>query len=412
MRSPAWPRRTPRGRSRRSASTPGPSTTDGCATADCSGSRSTTATSGGRRTGPAAVAELIGAQELYRRNGLQYLPFNTVYQLAADSGLGEADQLLLVPDLVAASLAGSHVTERTNASTTGLLDVTTREWDTELMIRLGLDPTLFTDLVDPGDPVGDLLPHVAERVGGVVPVVAVGSHDTASAVVGVPMQPDVHGDAAYVSLGTWALAGLELDAPVLTEEARAASLTNEGGVDGTVRFLCNVMGTWLLSETMRTWGETDLAGMLRAAAAYDVPVPIIDVQDPRLPASGRHGGPHRLLVPRARNRPHRAGGSRRCGASCEASRRPLRPRCSGRATWRGGPSASCTSSAVVPRTPFCARRSPTARACRCWPGRSRRRPSATCWSRLAPPASSAPASRTSGRWSRAPTTWCGSNPVA
>ena len=114
-----------------------------------------------------------------------------------------------------------------------------------------------------------------------MPVVAVGSHDTASAVVGVPMQPDVHGDAAYVSLGTWALAGLELDAPVLTEEARAANFTNEGGVDGTIRFLSNVMGTWLLSETLRTWGEADLAGMLRAAEAYDVSVPIVDVQDPR-----------------------------------------------------------------------------------------------------------------------------------
>jgi rhamnulokinase len=233
-----------------------------------------------RRTteGPAAVADLIGAQELYRRNGLQYLPFNTLYQLAADTGLAEADAILLIPDLVAACLAGNHVTERTNASTTGLLDVTTREWDTELMTRIGLDPTLFPDLVDPGDEVQTLLPHVAERVGGVVPVFVVGSHDTASAVVGVPMQTD---DAAYVSLGTWALAGLELDAPVLTEEARSASLTNEGGVDGTVRFLSNVMGTWLLSETLRTWGETDLAGTLRAAAAYDGPVPVVDVQDLR-----------------------------------------------------------------------------------------------------------------------------------
>ena len=233
-----------------------------------------------RRTaeGPAAVADLIGAQELYRRNGLQYLPFNTLYQLAADSGLAEADAILLISDLVAASLTGHRVVERTNASTTGLLDVTTRAWDTELMIRLGLDPTLLPDLVDPGDPIGDLLPQVADRVGGAVPVVAVGSHDTASAVVGVPMQTD---DAAYVSLGTWALAGLELDAPVLTEEARAAGLTNEGGVDGTVRFLSNVMGTWLLSETLRTWGETDLAGTLRAAGGFDGPVPVVDVQDPR-----------------------------------------------------------------------------------------------------------------------------------
>jgi rhamnulokinase len=233
-----------------------------------------------RRTaeGPAAVAALVGAEELYRRNGLQYLPFNTLYQLAADTGLTEATSILLIPDLIAVALAGNHVTERTNASTTGLLDVTTREWDTELMVRLGLDPTLFSRLVDPGEVRGTLLPHVSSQVGGVVPVVSVGSHDTASAVVGVPMQTD---DAAYVSLGTWALAGLELAAPVLTDEARLANFTNEGGVDGTIRFLSNVMGTWLLSETLRAWGEPDLAGMLEAAAAYDESVPVVDVQDER-----------------------------------------------------------------------------------------------------------------------------------
>ena len=191
-----------------------------------------------------------------------------------------------------------------------------------------------------------------------MPVVAVGSHDTASAVVGVPMQTD---DAAYVSLGTWALAGLELDAPVLTEEARAASLTNEGGVDGTVRFLSNVMGTWLLSETLRTWGETDLAGMLRAAEAYDGPVPIVDVQDPRFLPPGRHGGPDRGVVRRARRRSSRAVGWRWCGASSRASRPPSRPRSSGRATLAGpAASASCTSSAAAARTPCSARRSPTA----------------------------------------------------
>ena len=103
---------------------PGRSTTEGSGTVGSWGSRSTTATSGGRR-GPAAVADLDRCQELYRRNGLQHLPFNTLYQLAADPGLAEADTILLIPDLVAASLAGNHVTERTNASTTGLLDVTT-----------------------------------------------------------------------------------------------------------------------------------------------------------------------------------------------------------------------------------------------------------------------------------------------
>jgi rhamnulokinase len=228
--------------------------------------------------GPARVAGRIGPEELYRRNGLQFMPFNTLYQLAADEGLAEATSVLLLPDLVATTLCGSSHTERTNASTTGLLDVTTRDWDTELMRRLGLDAGLFTDLVDPGHEAGPLLPQVADRVGGAVPVVAVASHDTASAVVGTPLMTD---DAAYVSLGTWALAGLELDAPVLSEAARLGGFTNEGGVDGTVRFLTNVMGTWLLSETLRGWGETDLPGALRAAAAYDGPVPVVDVQDPR-----------------------------------------------------------------------------------------------------------------------------------
>jgi rhamnulokinase len=236
--------------------------------------------------GPQRVAGLVGTEELYRRNGLQHLSFNTLYQLAADDGLTEATSVLLVPDLVACLLAGKQVAERTNASTTGLLDVTTHEWDTELMVRLGLDVRLFPDLVDPGQEIGALLPEISDRVGGRIPVVAVGSHDTASAVVGTPLQPDLHGDAAYVSLGTWALAGLELDAPVLTEKARLANFSNEGGVDGTVRFLTNVMGTWLLSETLRTWGETDLAGMLRAAELYDVPVPIVDVQDDRFVPPG------------------------------------------------------------------------------------------------------------------------------
>ncbi len=228
--------------------------------------------------GPASVAELIGADELYRRNGLQYLPFNTLYQLAADDQLRDATSILLIPDLVATLLAGNPVTERTNASTTGLLDVTTREWDTELMMRLDLDPALFGTLVDPGEVRGTLLSHVADQVGAAVPVVTVASHDTASAVVGAPMQTD---DAAYISLGTWGLVGLELDVPVLSEEARLANFTNEGGVDGTIRFLTNVMGTWLLSETLRTWGESDLAGMLRAASQYDGPVPVVDVQDER-----------------------------------------------------------------------------------------------------------------------------------
>jgi rhamnulokinase len=114
-------------------------------------------------------------------------------------------------------------------------------------------------------------------------VVAVGSHDTASAVVGVPLTEP---DAAYISCGTWGLVGVELDRPVLTEEARAANFTNEGGVDGRTRFLTNVMGTWLLSETLRTWGVDSLGALLAEAEAHGGTAPIFDVQDPRFVSPG------------------------------------------------------------------------------------------------------------------------------
>ena len=239
-----------------------------------------------RRTdvGPRQVHAQVPPAELYARTGLQFLPFNTVYQLAADTRLADADRVLLVPDLLAHWLTGAEVAERTNASTTGLLSVTTGQWDDELISALGLARRLFPDLVDPGTTIGTLLPEIGEAVGAPgLPVVAVGSHDTASAVVGVPMSGD---GAAYVSLGTWGLVGLELDAPVLTEAARAANFTHEGGVDGTIRFLTNVMGTWLLSETLRTWGRDDLGPLLAAASDVTGRVPVFDVQDPRFVAPG------------------------------------------------------------------------------------------------------------------------------
>ena len=250
--------------------------------------------------GPARVHDRVSFEELYARNGLQYLPFNTIYQLAADPFVASAEQLLLVPDLLAYWLTGEQVAERTNASTTGLLTVpggtisdntisdhvsTAGAWDKELADRLGIPSTILQPLVDPGAEIGSLLPHVTDVVGAELRVVAVGSHDTASAVVGVPIQSS---DAAYLSLGTWGLVGLELDAPVLTEAARAANFTNEGGVDGTIRFLTNVMGTWLLSELLRTWDldASALPGLLDAAEEASRDVALIDVQDPRFVPSG------------------------------------------------------------------------------------------------------------------------------
>ena len=228
------------------------------------------------------VHSVAGYEELYARNGLQFLPFSTIYQVAADTLICEADQLLLVPDLLTFWLTGEAATERTNASTTGLLDVRTGEWDEELARRLHIPASVLGPLTDPGEFRGTLMPHVADVVGAPgVQVVAVGSHDTASAVVGVPMQTD---DAAYISCGTWGLVGLELEKPVLSGTARRANFTNELGVDGRIRFLTNVMGLWLLSECIRTWerggARESLKSLLSAAASLQPTKHLFDVQDP------------------------------------------------------------------------------------------------------------------------------------
>ncbi|WP_456695882.1 rhamnulokinase [Aeromicrobium sp. P5_D10] len=229
----------------------------------------------------------VSPADLYARNGLQFLPFNTIYQLAAEE-LAGTDHMLLIPDLIGFWLTGHMATERTNASTTGLLDPRTGEWDLALMQQAGLPARILTELIDPGQPIGTVSSHVGERIGAPgLTVTAVGSHDTASAVVGVPIQSD---DAAYISCGTWGLVGLELDAPVMTEDARSANFTNEGGVDGRTRFLTNVMGTWLISETLRQWERdgdpVELTEILRAAADVSVPVTTFDVQDPRFMPPG------------------------------------------------------------------------------------------------------------------------------
>jgi len=234
------------------------------------------------------VRDRAGARELYTATGLQHLPFNTVFQLAAARGtpqLAAARTLLLIPDLLAYWLTGEIGAEITNASTTGLLDARTGTWSRETAALVGLDPALLPPLRAPGTRIGPLLPTVAAEAGlaAGTPVVAVASHDTASAVVAVPATEP---GAAYISCGTWSLAGLELDAPVLTEESRAANFTNERGVDGTVRYLRNIMGLWLLEECRRVWAgqglPTDLAGLLDQAAAAAPFAAVIDPDAPEL----------------------------------------------------------------------------------------------------------------------------------
>ncbi|MFG2072912.1 rhamnulokinase [Nonomuraea maritima] len=207
------------------------------------------------------VAADVGADTLYDVSGLQVLPFNTVYQLLADR-LDGAATMLLIPDLIGYWLTGELGAEVTNASTTGLLDVRTRSWATSLAKRLGLPPGILPPLRQPGEAVGGLRGDVADEIGWTAPVRAVGSHDTASAVAAVPATGPAF---AYVSCGTWSLAGVELPGPVLTPESRAANFTNEAGIDGTVRYLRNVMGLWLLQECLRAWPGSDLGELLAAA---------------------------------------------------------------------------------------------------------------------------------------------------
>jgi rhamnulokinase len=234
------------------------------------------------------VHQIADHATLYAANGLQFQPFNSIYQLAVDHEAGVIDdttRMLMLPDLLGFWLTGEQVVERTNASTTGLLDVGTGTWNATLIDKLSLPRSLFLFLVDPGTRIDALRDEVAAEVGatGALEVIAVGSHDTASAVVGVPMTEP---GAAYVSSGTWSLVGLELDRPVLTEESREANFTNEGGVDGKIRYLRNVMGMWLLSESIRTWereGQSvELTTLLAQAAAIRTPVPIFDANHPSL----------------------------------------------------------------------------------------------------------------------------------
>jgi len=232
------------------------------------------------------VHALVPPAELYATSGVQFLPFNTIYQLVAEQRgplWEQAAHAVLLPDLLAHRLTGQLRAEATNASTTGLLDAGTRRWSTDLLDRLGIPRSLLPDIEPPGSVRGT-------AAGGSV-VTTVGSHDTASAVVGVPATTDRF---AYIASGTWSLVGLELDAPVLAEAARQANFTNELGVDGRTRFLRNVGGLWLLQECLREWRRGDLEDVLVRASQLPGDGPTIDVDDPALIAPG--GMPARIAA--------------------------------------------------------------------------------------------------------------------
>lgn len=196
----------------------------------------------------AQVAEIISDGEQYGRAGLQKMPFNTIYQLwTVRDQLPKAKSLLFTPEYLHYLLTGAAMSEYTIASTSGLVNARTKDWDFHIIQSLGYPRGLFGKLHFPGETVGSLSPEIAESVGFNCKVVLPPSHDTASAVAAAPLTDD----SVYISSGTWSLLGVESVEPITTEESRIANFTNEGGVFGTIRYLKNIMGLWMIQELHR-----------------------------------------------------------------------------------------------------------------------------------------------------------------
>ena len=237
----------------------------------------------------AEVCDRLGRHRIYDITGIQFLPFNTIYQLVAARATADyanASQLLMLPDLINHDLCGSTTNDSTNASTTQLLDATTHQWSRPLLDDLGLRTDVMPALHDPGTFLGRVTGVDAGLDG--VAVVSVASHDTASAVAGTPLRGDRPG--IYISCGTWSLVGCERSSPITSAQASAANVTNELGVDGTTRLLKNVTGLWLLEQAIRQWDSEGTRHDVRslAAAAADVPGgrAVVDPDDPHLASPG------------------------------------------------------------------------------------------------------------------------------
>ena len=218
----------------------------------------------------------VPKEEIFEQTGIQFMPINSLYMLLSmseSSALEAAQTFLMIPDLFNFWLSGHKACEFTDATTTQLYDQRAGDWARSLIDKLGLPGRIFLPVTQPWAVLGPILPSVAEEVGlDAAPIIAPACHDTGSAVAAVPAQVK---DYAYISSGTWSLVGVEIDAPVITPQSLAYNFTNEGGVSGSVRFLKNVMGLWLIQECRREWAQageeftyTDLIDMAEKAAPF------------------------------------------------------------------------------------------------------------------------------------------------
>lgn len=239
------------------------------------------------------VAKIISPDELYSRTGTQSMRINTIYQLMylklyEPETLANTEKLILMPDLFAYMLTGEIKAEASMVSTTNLYNPVAKDWDFELIEKLGLPKSIFPEVIKAGEINGYLSDDICEELGcNKVPVIAVNEHDTASAVVATPSTTD---DFVYISCGTWSLFGIELPEPILTKEAAELNFTNEGGYKDTVRFLKNIMGLWLIQESRRQWrreGEEVGFDTLEKEALASEPFKcFIDVDNPAFETAG------------------------------------------------------------------------------------------------------------------------------
>ena len=204
----------------------------------------------------------VPSDDIFATTGIQFMQFNTLYQLlsmrlGADPQLAMASKLLLIPDLIHYWMSGVARAEYTNASTTQMLDCTTRTWATALLDRFEIPSHVLPDIIMPGTILGPLLGSVCDDTGlrQAPPVIAGATHDTGAAIAAIP-NLDQH--SVYISSGTWSLMGMEIAQPVVSAAARAVNFTNEGGINGTIRLLKNIAGLWLLQECRRIWAQQGL----------------------------------------------------------------------------------------------------------------------------------------------------------